>query len=86
MGLILLCRLKFRVWRPAHMGRLRSKIFFTSYQLPKKSHGTKFRQDPRNQGSASSYDLENLSVKVSEILEVSAFFADTANTFDKGQI
>ena len=31
MELILLCRLKFRVWHHAHMGRLRSKIFFTSY-------------------------------------------------------
>ena len=63
MGLILLCRLKFRVWCPAHMGRLRSKIFFTSYQPPKRSHGTKFQQNPRNWGSACSYDLENLSVK-----------------------
>ena len=30
-GLILLCRLKFRVWPYAHMGGLRPKIFFTSY-------------------------------------------------------
>ena len=70
MGLILLCRLKFRVWRHAHMGRLRSKIFFTSYQLPKRSHGSKFRQNPRNWTSARSYDLENLSVKEKFVLKL----------------
>ena len=62
IGLILLCRLKFRVWPYAHMGGLRPKMIFTSYQLPKTAHMTKFRQNPRFWGSACYYDLKNLSV------------------------
>ena len=63
MELILLCTLKFRVWPHAHMGKLRPKIWCTVYYLPKRSHGVKFKQNPRNCPSGRSYDLENLSVK-----------------------
>ena len=63
MELILLCTLKYRVWPHAHMGKLRPKIWCTVYYLPKRSHGVKFKQNPRNCPSGCSYDLENLSVK-----------------------
>ena len=64
MELILLCTVKFRVWIHAHMGKLRPKIWCTVYYLPKRSHGVKFKQNPRNCPSGRSYDLENLSVNL----------------------
>ena len=54
MELILLCRLKSRVWPHAHMGELRPKILCTFYYLPKRSHGVKFKQNPRNCPSGCS--------------------------------
>ena len=63
MGLVLHCKLKYRVWPHAHMGRLRLKIFFTPKLLPKRPHGTKFQQNPRNGGSQNCHEIENLSVK-----------------------
>ena len=66
MGLVLHCKLKYRVWPHANMGRLRPKIFFTSKYLPKRPHGTKFQQNPRNGGSQRCHEIENLSVKKSK--------------------
>ena len=63
MGLVLHCKLKYRVWPHAHISRLRLKIFFTPKYLPKRPHGTKFRQNPRNGGSQRLHEIENLSVK-----------------------
>ena len=63
MGLVLHCKLKYRVWPNAHISRLRLKIFFTPKYLPKRPHGTKFRQNPRNGGSQRLHEIENLSVK-----------------------
>ena len=63
MGLVLHCKLKYRVWPHAHMGRLRLKIFFTPKLLPKRPHGTKFQQNPSNGGSQHCHEIENLSVK-----------------------
>ena len=63
MGLVLHCNLKYRVWPHAHISRLRLKIFFTPKYLPKRPHGTKFQQNPRNGGSQRLHEIENLSVK-----------------------
>ena len=63
MGLILLCRLNFRVWPHAYMGALRPKIWCTVYYLSKKSYGAKFKQNVKNCPSGRSYDMENLPVK-----------------------
>ena len=62
MGLILHCKLKYRVWPHAHISRLRLKIFFTPKYLPKRPHGTKFQQNHRNSGSQRLHEIENLSV------------------------
>ena len=67
MGLVLHCKLKYRVWPHAHISRLRLKIFFTPKYLPKRPHGTKFRQNPRNGGSQLLHEIENLSVKKKNI-------------------
>ena len=67
MGLVLHCKLKYRVWPHAHISRLRLKIFFTPKYLPKRPHGTKFRQNPRNGGSQRLHEIENLSVKCDTI-------------------
>ena len=64
MGLVLHCKLKYRVWPHAHISRLRLKIFFTPKYLPKRPHETKFRQNPRNGGSQRLHEMENLSVKI----------------------
>ena len=79
MGLVLHCKLKYRVWPHAHMGRLRLKIFFTPKYLPKRPHWTKFRQNPRNGGSQRLHEIENLSVNVLlpfwKVLDILLYYA-----------
>ena len=62
MVLVLHCKLKYRVWPNAHMSRLRPKILFTPKYLPKRTHETKFRQNPKKGGSQCLHEIENLSV------------------------
>ena len=83
MGLVLHCKLKYRVWPHAHISRLRLKIFFTPKYLPKRPHGTKFRQNPRNGGSQRCHEIENLSVKYEEECKSNLKMAAKTSVFSR---